>query len=225
MVRRQDLRPTMVDGDDHRRLAALAQVIRPERRIGDGQEASGQLGQCRAEVTARRQQVDQPGHGERWHRDDRRLGHLGRPKLRRRLDGRVRHGEQHRLEVDLRVGGPDRLAAGGELLDRDVLEDQERVVGHVEDVRDPVLPGPDRSPRDQRIGVQGELIALELVECRIHRRGSSVRAPPGRASATRAAYVDVASRRSPIRPVARVIASRAPSPGARRRAAGSRAGA
>ena len=57
---------------------------------------------------------------------------------------RVRHREEHRLQVDLGEFGADRLAAAAELVGGHAPEHEEAILGLVEDVGDPSLS------RDQR---------------------------------------------------------------------------
>ena len=216
----------VVDREQECRLPGLAHLVRPERRLGDRQEPPRQLDQRLAQVAAGGQEVDGADDLERRDLDDRLLLGLRRPELRDRLHGRVGHGEQDRIQVDLRVGRPDRRAVPAELLDGDLLEDQERVLGEVEDVGHPVLPGADRPARDQRVGVQGQLGSAELLERRVH--------AVLRACAPRGAQ---ARREQDTRPAARVdprigsrpraagpSAWRSRSPGARPRAGGPRTG-
>ena len=72
--------------------------------------------------------MDPAGDPERRDGHDRIGGRLGGPQLRRRLDGRVRHGEQDRVKVDLGHVRPDRLAPVAHLLHRHVLQDEERLL-------------------------------------------------------------------------------------------------
>ena len=137
----------------------------------------------------------------------RHLRHLRRAQVRTGIKRRLGDREQDRREIDLGEVGLHRDVVGAVLVDRRIRHDEERLVGHVEDVGDPALTGPDRPPDDECVCVQRErnLRGLAPNYHRVKHRPSIRRARRGQAPG-------------------RTTSWRRPSPGARRRAGGPRRG-
>ena len=210
---RQDLRPLVVDRDHQRRLARLAQQVRPVGRVGHRQEPAGELDERLAEVVLARQQVDGADDLERRDRDDRLGRLLGRPQLGHRLGPRRSDDrEQHGVEVHLGVRRPwivsPRCPSSSTVTSSRTRNASSAVV---EDVGDPVLAGADQAARDQRVGVEDELDpVLRRANMRIHARASVGPRTPGASAAFRAAIT-----RGPAQPSSRCAVTRCSAPGCR----------
>ena len=134
-------------------LLRLADHIGPVARLGDRQESPGELVQRLTQVAVG-QKVDAPGDLEGRHGDQRLLRDLGGAQLGQGFDVEVRHPEDHRGEVHLREFGASRLAVRAELVDHDVRQDDEVVIGLIEDVRQSPLPCRQSAADHEGVGVQ-----------------------------------------------------------------------
>ena len=85
------------------------------------------------------------------------LGHLRRPQLGRRLDGRVGDREQDRVEVHLGELGADRARPRCRTRRRSTsARTRNGVLGVVEDVGDPALAGLEAAADDEGVRVEGQ---------------------------------------------------------------------
>ena len=78
-------------------------------------------------------------------------------------------------EIDLGELRAEREVGGAVLLERDVLEDQERLLGGVQDVGDPVVACLDRPPNDELLRVEGERDCLGRAGIDRHDRKDTTR--------------------------------------------------